>query len=130
MSQFNGRNCSRFTRPSGLTLVEVLVALVVTALALMGGLKLFQTTAESLRLSQMRSLGLICTDNEVLKSRINPTKQQLGSRSETCNQSGLLFVVESSVLTTPHLNFRRLEVRAKHQGVTVAERIVFLPMGF
>ena len=121
--------------PRGITLVEVLVALVVSALALMAGLKLFQVTADSLAAAEQRSLALACADNEILRVRLDANLQQMGARTTDCMQSNQTFNVSVSVQPTPHLNFRRLDVRV--EGVRpegrsglLAERVVFLPVGF
>ena len=121
--------------PRGITLVEVLVALVVSALSLMAGLKLFQVTADSLAAAEQRSLALACADNEILRVRLDANLQQMGARTTDCMQSNQTFNVRVSVQPTPHLNFRRLDVRV--EGVRpewrsglLAERVVFLPVGF
>lgn len=121
--------------PRGITLVEVLVALVVSALSLMAGLKLFQVTADSLAAAEQRSLALACADNEVLRVRLDANLQQMGARTAGCMQSNQTFNVNVSIQPTPHLNFRRLDVRV--EGVRpegrsglLAERVVFLPVGF
>lgn len=120
--------------PKGITLVEVLVALVISAVALMAGTKLFQVTADSLYLAQLRGLALICADNEVLRVRLNADRQQLGSRQADCTQLDQQFSVDAQVLITPHLNFRRIEVRVRAlgdaSGAVLAERVAFLPIGF
>lgn len=119
-------------RPSGVTLVEVLVALVISALALMAGTKLFQVTSDSLYLAQLRGLALICADNEVLRVRLDPARQQLGRIESRCSQLNQTFTLDTQVLNTPHLNFRRLEVRVLQPGgpEVLAERAAFLAVGF
>ncbi|MEY3991301.1 MAG: hypothetical protein RIS04_64 [Pseudomonadota bacterium] len=118
--------------PSGVTLVEVLVALVISAVALMAGTKLFQVTTDSLFLAQVRGLALVCADNEVLRVRLDANRQQLGRTESSCSQLDQTFQLETQVLNTPHLNFRRLEVRVMQGGGTapLAERVAFIAVGF
>lgn len=108
------------------------MALVVSSLALLAGAKLFQVTSDSLFLAQQRGLALACADNEVLRVRLNPVRQQLGQSQTSCAQLDLTFDVDTKVLPTPHLNFRRLEVKVTQPGfqAVLAERIAFLPVGF
>jgi general secretion pathway protein I len=118
--------------PKGVTLVEVLVALVISALALMAGTKLFQVTTDSLFLAQHRGLALVCADNEVMRVRLDANRQQLGRTESSCSQLDQTFQLETQVVNTPHQNFRRLEVRvsqASSQAV-LAERVAFLAVGF
>jgi len=119
-------------RPSGVTLVEVLVALVISAVALMAATKLFQTTTDSLFQAQLRSLALVCADNEVLRVRLDSGRQQLGRTESSCAQLDQTFDLDTQVLNTPHQNFRRLEVRVTQQGrpAVLAERVAFLAVGF
>ena len=126
------RRCGLRQPPSGVTLVEVLVALVISALALMAGTKLFQVTTDSLFLAQLRGLALVCADNEVMRVRLDPARQELGRVESSCAQLDQRFLLESQVVNTPHQNFRRLEVRVVQPGsqAVLAERVAFLAVGF
>jgi general secretion pathway protein I len=112
--------------------VEVLVALVISALALMAGTKLFQVTTDSLFLAQLRGLALVCADNEVMRVRLDANRQQLGRTESSCSQLDQTFQLETQVVNTPHQNFRRLEVRVSQAGsqAVLAERVAFLAVGF
>ncbi|MGA1253202.1 MAG: prepilin-type N-terminal cleavage/methylation domain-containing protein [Burkholderiaceae bacterium] len=98
--------------PTGLTLVEVLVAMAITAVAVLAALQLLQTTAASLRASQLRFLALACLDSEIARLQIDPTQITALPRSLACRQGGAVFRIDLTLLPTPHPNFRRLEADA------------------
>lgn len=125
------RRAHLFSTPVGFTLLESLVALAIISLSLIGGLKLSQVTVNSLREAQLRSLGLLCADNEVVRIRVSPLLQIPGVREGSCAQAQHQFKVASTITDTPHRNFRRLVVQVRQSGnLLLAERIVLLPIGF
>lgn len=125
----------RSSAPEGLTLVELLVALAITAVAMIAALRLLQVTVESLAESRLRADALRCADSLVIQARVDPRSAQGGQREEACQQGGLAFVARIDIRGTPHLNFRRLEVKVYALAETgpqrlLAERLAFLPVGF
>jgi general secretion pathway protein I len=98
--------------PHGLTLVEVLVAMAITAISVMAALQLIQATATGLRESKLRSLALLCLDNEIVRLQIDTARQASLPFAETCSQDGMQFRIELRMLATPHPNFRRIEAQA------------------
>ncbi len=101
------------TRMRGFTLVEVLVALAVVAIALTAGL---QATGSLTRLSERQQgqlLAQLCADNQLAKVRLAKTLPGIGTSTETCAQAGQVLDVAIDVLPTPNPNFRRVDVRVK-----------------
>jgi general secretion pathway protein I len=97
-------------RPAGgFTLIEVLVALGIVAIALTAGLK--ATTA--LTYNAMRQsdilLAHICAENELIKARLSRQMPGVGDSSQTCEQAGRNFSVNVSVRPTPNPSFRRVD---------------------
>jgi general secretion pathway protein I len=95
----------------GFTLLEVLVALTVLALALLAG---SQAGDALVRLSEREStqwLAQLCAENALVAARLDPVFPAPGTRQQDCTQGGHSFTLEIDVGTTPNPSFRRLEVR-------------------
>ncbi len=95
----------------GFTLVEVLVALAVVAIALVAGL---QSSASLTRLSDRQGdqlLAQLCADNELAKVRLLRQMPGVGNSTTTCTQAQRPLQVQVDVLPTPNPNFRRVDVR-------------------
>ena len=99
----------RFAR--GFTLVEVLVALAIVAIALMAGL---QATAALTKHAQRQSdmvLAQLCAENELVKIRLLKQMPGVGDTSVACQQAGRSLTVALAVRPTPNPNFRRVDAR-------------------
>lgn len=99
----------RFSR--GFTLVEVLVALAIVAIALMAGL---QATAALTKHAQRQSdmvLAQLCAENELVKIRLLKQMPDVGDTSVACEQAGRSLTVALAVRPTPNPNFRRVDAR-------------------
>lgn len=98
-------------RIRGFTLVEVLVALGIVAIALTAGL---QATAALTRNAQRQSdvlLAQICAENELIKTRLTKQMPSVGDSSVACEQGGQSFKVVLAVQPTPNPNFRRVDAQ-------------------
>lgn len=98
---------------SGFTLIEVLVALAVVALALGAG---NQAASALLRHSERQSLALlaqICAENELIKVRLTGQMPGLGERSFSCAQADRELAGTLAVFATPNPNFHRVEARLR-----------------
>ena len=98
-------------RQQGFTLVEVMVALGIVAIALMAGL---QATAALTRHAQRQSdvlLAQICAENELIKTRLTRQMPGVGDTSVACAQAGQTFNVVLAVQPTPNPNFRRVDAQ-------------------
>ena len=72
----------------GFTLIEVLVALAIVAIALMAGL---QATSALTRNAQRQSdvlLAHLCAENELVKVRLSKQMPSVGDSTQTCEQAG------------------------------------------
>lgn len=96
-------------RPSGFTLIEVLVALGIVAIALTAGLK---ATASLGRNAQRQSdvmLAQLCAENELVKLRLARQMPGVGDVGSDCEQAGEHLQVQTSVRPTPNPNFLRVD---------------------
>lgn len=100
------------TRPcrcAGFTLIEVLVALGITAIALTAGFKATAAlTTNATRQSDVL-LAQICAENELVKARLSRQMPGVGDTSFACEQAGRAFNGKVSVLPTPNPSFRRVD---------------------
>lgn len=95
----------------GFTLIEVLVALGIVAIALVAGLQ--ATTAltnNAMRQSDVL-LAHICAENELVKVRLAHQMPSVGDSSVSCEQAGRNFSVNVAVLPTPNPLFRRVDAQ-------------------
>ncbi|MBX3660737.1 MAG: type II secretion system minor pseudopilin GspI [Ramlibacter sp.] len=98
-------------RVRGFTLIEVLVALGIVAIALVAGLQ--ATTAltnNALRQSDVL-LAQVCAENELVKVRLSRQMPGVGDNTLTCEQVGRSFTVQLTVRPTPNPSFRRVDAQ-------------------
>jgi len=98
-------------RASGFTLIEVLVALGIVAIALVAGL---QATAALTNNAQRQSdvlLAHVCAENELAKVRLSKQMPGVGDTDVPCEQAGHMFQVRVTVSPTPNPSFRRVDAQ-------------------
>jgi general secretion pathway protein I len=95
----------------GFTLVEVLVALAIVAIALMAGLQATTAlTRNALRQADI-VLAQLCAENELVKARLSRQMPSVGDSTLTCEQAGRPFTVAMTVRPTPNPSFRRIDAQ-------------------
>lgn len=95
----------------GFTLIEILVALGIVAIALVAGL---QATSALIHNGQRQSdvlLAHICAENELVKVRLSRQMPGVGETRVDCEQAGHSYSVAVSVLPTPNPSFRRVDAQ-------------------
>ena len=104
---------------AGFTLIEVLVALSIVAIALVAGL---QATAALTNNAQRQSdmlLAQLCADNELSKVRLSPQMPAVGDNTVSCVQAGQSFDVTLTVRPTPNPSFRRVDAQVTQSGYSL-----------
>jgi general secretion pathway protein I len=103
----------------GFTLVEVLVALAIVAIALAAGL---QATAALTRNAERQSnvlLAQLCAENELVRIRLAKQMPGVGDSNVTCEQAGHSFGVTLTVAPTPNPSFLRVDAQVFDESVPV-----------
>ncbi len=102
-------HCDRRSR--GFTLVEVLVALSIVAIALMAGLQATTAlTRNALRQSDI-VLAQLCAENELVSARLSRQMPSVGDSQVACEQAGRQLTVALIVRPTPNPGFRRVDAQ-------------------
>lgn len=93
----------------GFTLIEVLVALGVVALALTTGLQASNALTRTAERQTEQWLATLCAENTLIALRLQRQLPGTGNSESTCQQAGHDLRVRVSVLPTPNPNFRRID---------------------
>lgn len=103
-------------RCRGFTLVEVLVALAIVAIALMAGVQ--ATNALTTNASRQGDLLLaqLCAENALASQRMSNSMPGIGDSDLPCEQAGRMFSVRLSVRPTPNPSFRRIDAQVLESG--------------
>lgn len=96
-------------RSLGFTLIEILVALAVVAVALAAG---SQATSALTRAASRQSdqwLAQLCAENELIRLRLLRQLPGIGENTGECSQAGRTLRLRVAVQPTPNPNFRRID---------------------
>jgi general secretion pathway protein I len=105
----------------GFTLIEVLVALSIVAVALIAGLQATSAlTNNALRQSDVL-LAHLCAENELIKTRLSRQMPGVGDTTTACEQGGRVFQVTLSVRPTPNPEFRRVDAQVMDGNTPVLQ---------
>ena len=102
---------TRHAAQGGFTLVEVLVALGIVAIALMAGA---QASTALTRNAQRQSdvlLAHLCAENELVKTRLSRQMPAIGDNMQSCEQAGRRFDLSIIVRPTPNPSLRRVDAQ-------------------
>ena len=100
----------RDPRTSGFTLVEILVALAVVAVALAAGMRALAQAADGAGTLTARTLAMWIAQNRIADAEFARELPPAGRRSGDASQGGTAFVWREAVGATPNPAFRRIDV--------------------
>lgn len=103
----------------GLTMVEVLVALAITAIALLAASQAVGAMTHAAMRQQQSLLAQACADNALVAVRLQRQFPDLGSTFQSCEQLGRAFQVELSVAPTSNPSFRRVQAKVSEASESV-----------
>ena len=92
----------------GFTLVEVLVALAIVAIALLAGTRAASTLTSNAQRQTDIVLAHLCAENELVKARLSRQMPSVGDSTEICEQAGRQFSASGTVRPTPQPPYRTL----------------------
>lgn len=103
-------------RTRGFTLIEVLVALAIVAIALLAGGKAMQALTQTADRQSDVMLAQICAENQLVAARLSNQLPGLGSSSMPCEQAGRAYEVRVDIFPTPNPLFRRIDAQTLRNG--------------
>ncbi len=95
---------------SGFTLIEILVALAVIAVALSAGMRAVAQSTDSATLLKQRTLALWVAQNRLAEAQLAPGGPAEGTREGEAAQAGSRFRWRETVSRTPNPSFRKIEL--------------------
>ena len=94
----------------GFTLVEILVALAIVAVALAAGMRALAQSADGASSLKARPLALWIAQNRLANAQLANPWPPAGENDGDAVQAGLRFVWHETVTATPNGAFRKIEV--------------------
>jgi general secretion pathway protein I len=95
----------------GFTLIEVLVALAIVAIALLSGLKVSGALTNNAQRQTDVMLAQLCADNALQQLRLAQQMPNVGASRLPCSQAERTFEVVLNVSATPNPSFRRVNAQ-------------------
>lgn len=103
----------------GFTLIEVLVALAIIAIALAAGMRASAALVDNAQREADVLLARTCAENELVKVRLSRQLPAVGDSDLRCEQGGRVLEVKVSVRPTPNPSFRRVDAQVRDAGQPV-----------
>jgi general secretion pathway protein I len=98
------------THARGFTLIEILVALAIIAVALAAGMRALAQSADSATALKARTLALWVAQNRLAAAQVAAPWPATGSYRGSAAQAGAQFLWSEEVTTTPNPAFRKIEI--------------------
>ncbi|HEY1090706.1 MAG TPA: type II secretion system minor pseudopilin GspI [Burkholderiaceae bacterium] len=107
-------------RGTGFTLIEVLVALTITAVALAAGMKAAGALTGNAERLAMVTVAQWCAENQLTEMSLNHAFPDVGETEFECAQLDLTLKGKIVANSTPNPNFRRVDaILSDEQGLPV-----------
>jgi general secretion pathway protein I len=111
----------RVASARGFTLLEVLVALTIIAVALTAALRGAMALTSNAQDVNLKLYAILTAENQLLELRFGRAQVSVGESRYDCEQGGVVFRCSQSVTPTPNPFFRRVEVRVATTGDNARE---------
>jgi general secretion pathway protein I len=98
------------SRSRGFTLVEILVALAIIAVALAAGMRALAQSADSATALKARTLALWVAQNRLAAAQVAAPWPGLGTYRGTAVEASAQFLWRETIATTPNPAFRKIEI--------------------
>jgi general secretion pathway protein I len=95
----------------GFTLVEILVAMTIVAIALMASIRAVGSLTTSAGDLRGRTLAQWSAENRLSQIRVQREYPSVGRRNFDCSQGDLALRCQEDVYSTPNPSFRRVEIQ-------------------
>jgi general secretion pathway protein I len=118
------------TRAPGFTLIEVLVALAIVAVALSAGMRALAQGADGASSLKARTLALWVAENRLARAQLDLSAQGATAASGAETQAGMALAWRQTIGTTPNPAFRRIEIVVTEPGrpdYALARLVGYLP---
>jgi len=106
---------------AGFTLIEVLVALGIVAIALVAGFQATSALTNNARRQSDVLLAHVCAENQLVKVRLSRQMPGIGDSTEACEQAGRGLQVTLSVRPTPNPEFRRVDAQVSDGNTPILQ---------
>src|SRR5271169_6140617 len=103
-------NRTHAARWNGFTLVEVLVALAIVAVALAAGFRSVAQSSDSATALKARTLALWVAQNRLAAAQLETPAPAVGESGGNDAEAGASFAWHATVVGTPNPAFRRVEI--------------------
>ena len=118
------------TRAPGFTLIEVLVALAIVAVALSAGMRALAQGADGASSLKARTLALWVAENRLARAQLDLSAQGATPASGDETQAEMALAWRQTIGTTPNPAFRRIEIVVTEPGrpdYALARLVGYLP---
>ncbi|MDR0250237.1 MAG: type II secretion system minor pseudopilin GspI [Burkholderiales bacterium] len=95
----------------GFTLVEILVALTIVAVALAAGLRALNQSADNANQLKLRTLALWVAENRLAEAQLLSELPPAGTLQGQVSQAGIAFIWHQTTSLTPNPAFRKIDIR-------------------
>ena len=102
----------------GFTLIEILVALAILAVALAAGMRSVAQASDAATMLKQRTLALWVAQNRLAEAQLANPWPGVGTREGAAEQARARFVWRENISGTPNPAFRKIEITVADQAQT------------